>query len=301
MIRSWLEAYSRNRIIKRHMPKRFGGEPIFVSPDSALRYWNPTLDAAFQSLFRWAETYVTPGDVVWDIGANVGLFALAAARIAGNTGTVVAVEPDTFLVELMRRSVETRSNVCAPVTIVPAAVSDEVRLASFSVAARGRSANHLAAVTGSTMHGGARRTDHVISVTLDWICSKCSPPDVVKIDVEGAEMLTLRGGLKTLTVHRPLLICEVRSTTCAEVTSFLHERDYALFDADDPRRGELAEANYNTLAVPRGCKKGSVTVVPSTLRAVPATVPDPFLNSATSGSIDAPSHSKHPQRQALHA
>jgi FkbM family methyltransferase len=281
MIRSLLEAYSRNKIIKRYMPKRFGGEPIFVSPDSALRYWNPTLDSAFQPLFRWAESYVTPGDVVWDVGANVGLFAFAAAGLAGNAGAVVAIEPDTFLVELLRRSAEARGKDGAPVTIVPAAVSDEVRLASFSVAARGRSANHLSEVTGSTMHGGARRMDHVITVTLDWMCVTCPPPDVVKIDVEGAEMLTLRGGQKTLTAHRPLLICEVRPKTCKEVTSFLRERDYAMFDADAPRHGELAEACYNTLAVPRERAGG-------------------FGPAATLGSINAPSHSEHPQRQALH-
>lgn len=281
MIRSWLEAYSRNKIIKRHMPKRFGGEPIFVSPDSALRYWNPALDTAFHSLFHWAESYVTPGDVVWDIGANVGLFALAAARIAGNAGTVVAVEPDAFLVELLRRSAEARDKESAPVTIVPAAVSDEVRLASFAIAARGRSANHLSAVAGSTMHGGARRTEHVVTVTLDWMSATCPPPDVVKIDVEGAEMLTLRGGQKTLTAHRPLLICEVRPKTCEQVTRFLREQDYAVFDVDDPHRGELAVARYNTLAVPRERAGG-------------------FGPPTTSGSIDAPSHSEHPQRQALY-
>ena len=59
------------------------------------------------------------------------------------------------------------------------------------------------------------------------------------------------------------------------------ERNYAMFDADAPRNGELAEACYNTLAVPRERAGG-------------------FGPAATHGSIDAPSHSEHPQRQAVH-
>lgn len=276
MIRKLLESYSRDKIIKRHLPKRLGGDPIFVTPDSALRYWSPNLDSTFQPLFRWAENYVAKGDVVWDIGANVGLFGFAAAHVAGTAGAVIALEPDAFLVELLRRSAAGQSTDCAPVTIVPAAVSDEIHLASFSVAARGRSANHLSDVSGSTMHGGARRTDCVLTVTLDWLCATCPPPDVVKIDVEGAEMLTLRGGTTTLTDHRPLVICESRLTTRDEVTHFLRKHDYALFDADDPYDGELNVVCYNTLAVPRE-RAGS------------------FKSTTTLKSIDAPSHSEPPQ------
>ena len=48
MFRQLLEKYSRNKIVKRHLPQRFGGQPIYVSPDSALSYWKADLERPFQ-------------------------------------------------------------------------------------------------------------------------------------------------------------------------------------------------------------------------------------------------------------
>jgi FkbM family methyltransferase len=53
---------------------------------------------------RLAAETVGPGNTVWDIGANLGLFGFAAAVAAGPSGRVLAVEPDTALAGLLRRS-----------------------------------------------------------------------------------------------------------------------------------------------------------------------------------------------------
>jgi hypothetical protein len=55
-------------------------------------------------LFSLAEKLIRPGDVVWDVGANVGLFTFAAAAKTGPTGKVLAIEPDPWLGTLLRRS-----------------------------------------------------------------------------------------------------------------------------------------------------------------------------------------------------
>jgi FkbM family methyltransferase len=52
-------------------------------------------------LFDFSEKFARTGDVVWDVGANVGMFTFACAFRAGSSGHVVAIEPDAFLVDLL--------------------------------------------------------------------------------------------------------------------------------------------------------------------------------------------------------
>src|SRR5450631_4016821 len=108
-LRRAVELLSRRVVLKRRMPAQFGGGQLFVSPDSGLRYCRINLVNADPHLFRMAAELVRRGDVVWDIGANVGLFSFAAAGAAGPEGHVVALEPDTWLVGLLRRSSNLRT------------------------------------------------------------------------------------------------------------------------------------------------------------------------------------------------
>ena len=81
-------------------------------------------------LLRNVQELVRPGDVVWDIGANIGLFTFAAAALAGVGGKVVAFEPEVWLVQVLRRSSRLQAPDSAPVTIIPAAVASQVAFTS---------------------------------------------------------------------------------------------------------------------------------------------------------------------------
>jgi FkbM family methyltransferase len=65
-------------------------------------------------LFPLVQEFVAANSIVWDVGANVGLFAVPAATIAGANGRVIAFEPDTWLVQLLRRSALAQSPATAP-------------------------------------------------------------------------------------------------------------------------------------------------------------------------------------------
>jgi len=90
-----------------------------------LRYLKPRLTAVDPTLLGLAREVVRPGAVVWDVGANVGLFSFAAASVVGPAGRVVALEPDSWLVGLLRRSAALNGHL-APVEVLPVAVSDSV-------------------------------------------------------------------------------------------------------------------------------------------------------------------------------
>ncbi|HEY8138457.1 MAG TPA: hypothetical protein VIF61_11475, partial [Methylocystis sp.] len=73
MFRSIVERLMRNRRIKRRLPN---GVPIYLSPDSQLKYLKSNFDI---DLSEMAEKFVTNSSVVWDVGANCGVMAFNAA------------------------------------------------------------------------------------------------------------------------------------------------------------------------------------------------------------------------------
>lgn len=251
MIRSLLEKLSRGRVLRRRLPPEHGGHALYVSPEAAMKLWRRDLGAVDPFLLSMAGEQVRPGITVWDIGANVGLFAFASAFAAGPSGRVLAVEADGWLAGLIERSAREAPAGYAPVEVKAAAVSDAPGTVTFCIAERGRAGNHLESVPGSTQTGGTRETRQVPAVTLDGLLGS-NPPDLVKIDVEGAELLCLRGAERLLREVRPVVICEVSEENAAEAGAILHRHGYTLFDAAAPpeERRPLERPVWNTLALP---------------------------------------------------
>lgn len=250
LVRRLVEHLSRERILVRRLPRVFGRRKIYVSPDSALSYWKRDLSPLGYDLFSFAERFVHEDDTVWDIGANVGLFAFAAAHAAGITGQVLALEPDPFCVSLLRRTANELEGE-SHVEILPLAVDEKVELATLAIADRGRSSNHLSFLPGRSQAGGSRQEFSVMTVTLDWLLERRSRPDVLKIDVEGAEDRVLAGAQRLLAEARPLCLCEVGEPAVASVTRTFDEKGYALFDWRDGDPVPVKEAAFSTLAIPQ--------------------------------------------------
>jgi hypothetical protein len=135
------------------------------------------------------------------------------------------------------------------VEVLPAAVSGEVSVSRFHIARRNRATNHLAGF-GTTMAGGIRSTQLVPTVTLDWLAARFPVPNVLKVDVEGAELGVLAGGAQVLT-HSPTVICEVSAENSADVSAILAGHGYTVYDGDRPRgeRVPMTAAPFNTLAI----------------------------------------------------
>jgi FkbM family methyltransferase len=246
--RTALEQVTHRLVVRRRLPAPFDAALIYASSEGGLRYLRPRLHGIDPALLRLAAEVVQPGDVVWDIGANLGLFSFAAAVSAGPSGRVLAVEPDTVLVGLLRRSAAANHDT-APVEVLAAAVSDDIGVARFHVARRNRSTSHLDGF-GTTQTGGIRATDLVPTVTLDWLAARLPMPDVIKIDVEMAEMKVLVGGTNVLRTH-PTIICEVAECNAASVGCLLTSHGYVLCDGDQPVASRIPTtvAPPNTLAI----------------------------------------------------
>lgn len=202
-------------------------------------------------LFSLAREFVHKDSVVWDVGANVGLFAFSAAHLSGSRGTVIAIEADAWLVGLLRRSSRIQPASSAPVNVIPVAVAESLDLRTFQIAARSRAANSLKGY-GSTQTGGAAEEQIVLTASLDWLSERYAMPDVLKIDVEGAELEVLRGAESLLDNKRPTLLCETSGETSFEVTRLLLSKGYRLYDGEisNGERTELSSAPWTTIALP---------------------------------------------------
>jgi FkbM family methyltransferase len=249
-LRSAVEAASHRIVVRRRLPRPFQSARIFVSTEGGLRYLARPMAGVDPLLLRLVAEVVRPGDTVWDIGANLGLFSFAAAALAGQEGQVLAVEPDTDLVRLLRRSAAGGGRH-APVEVLPAAVSSELSVARFHVARRNRATSHLAGF-GSSMTGGTRSTRLVPTVTLDSLADQLPAPDVIKIDVEGAEIAVLAGGHRVLS-KQPTVICEVSRQNAEAVAEVLIAHGYTLYDGArcPEERTAASVAPFNTLAMAR--------------------------------------------------
>lgn len=231
------------------MPQTFGGGSVYVSPEAALSYLKPNLAEAFPELFRWAKAFVREGDHVWDIGANVGVFAFAAGFMAGRKGSVAAFEPDTFLLDLMRRSLLI-ANVDCPFYTIPAAVGSHFGLTKLNIAEGGRCANFISSSQGSSMALGTRLSYHTLLLCLDDLLDFLPRPTILKVDVEGAELAVLRGSQKMLETCRPVLICEVQATNAGQVAEILSPIGYRMYDLDREPIASIETPSCNNLFVP---------------------------------------------------
>jgi FkbM family methyltransferase len=167
---------------------------------------------------------------------------------------VLAVEADTWLVGLLRRSASCACDDAARVEVFPAAASDSVGMARFKIARRGRASNYLESAPGSNQAGGVREVQLVPTVTLDWLLDHFPPPKLVKIDVEGAEDRVFQGAARLLTEVRPAISCEIFDENRSEVDLLLQGLGYTLYDAEVPidRREPLEASVTNTIACPPG-------------------------------------------------
>jgi FkbM family methyltransferase len=152
-------------------------------------------------LHRLLDRRVTPGATVVDVGANIGYNAIHAARLAGPRGRVVALEPTPDTLAILRRNVA--ASGLANLAVEPVAAGRRAGTRDFFV--RGE----VSAVNSLYPDSRFAHVTEVLPVTvapLDELVR--GPVDVVKIDVEGAELDVLEGMPRILRTPGITLIVE---------------------------------------------------------------------------------------------
>lgn len=177
------------------------------------------------------------GDVVYDVGANVGFYSLLASTVVGNTGHVYSFEPFPENLRILRRHLEI--NQVKNCTVIDAAVSSTDGNATFDPS-EDRCTGHLA-ING---------TLHVRTLTLDGLVlrKEIRPPSLMKIDIEGAEFECLQGASSTIQEFHPVIFLATHGAKVhSACIALLAKWNYSLSTLP----GQLVESSDELIALPR--------------------------------------------------
>jgi FkbM family methyltransferase len=191
--------------------------------------------------------HLGPGDVLLDVGANLGFFSLLGSRLVGSRGHVYALEPVPENALAIRRHAEL--NHAGNVSVM--------ELAAARCPGTGRlqlvDDRSWSKLEGYGDHPGTERVMEVELVSIDQLieAGTLPAPSLVKIDVEGAELDVLHGMKATLERARPAVICEVHGTH-RPFAEYMRQCGYWVINLEGPRPIEQDPCSEHALALPPG-------------------------------------------------
>lgn len=224
-----------------------------------------SLDQHMESQIFWYGAYsrdvlavldglLRQGMTVVDVGANIGEIALATGARVGRQGRVLAFEPQSRLAERLR--LHAAANDLGNIEVLEMGLSDRTGAATLFAPAEafddGSQHSGLASLYRTETRADA--VSQVQLITLDQYLQDHAVEgvDVIKVDVEGAELATLRGAEATLRRFRPVLIVEVQQESSLaagydqrSILEFLSPLGYEFFRI--AREGVLRPLTVETL------------------------------------------------------
>ena len=230
--------------LRRHLGRPFvveaGGETYRFACGSLDEYVRAhSFSWKERGTLAWIRDELRPGDVFFDVGANIGIYAIPAARKVGPDGRVYAFEPHVVNASSLLRNVGL-NEVAERVRVLSCALNDGTGMFEFKYSdlEAGTSMSQLDAdvdAFGRTLRPVAAETKFATTVDALIEQGAVRPPALVKIDVDGNEIRVLQGmrGLLTGSSRPRSIQVEVNPAERDELLSLMSDVGY-----------ELAERHY---------------------------------------------------------
>ncbi len=208
---------------------------------------------------------IKEGDIVFDIGANIGYYTLQAAARIGNHGRVYAFEPVSITYSKLIANL--KINIFENVTTENLAVSNKKGEIELFIADENSTGSSSVAMHVS--YSGVK--ERVSTISLDQYVqdNKIIKVDVIKIDVEGCEPMVIDGTVETMNEHKPLILIEVLDERLNALGNN-KELLYGLFRKNDYEPFEIK--SFSTLKVITTPIEGGLIVFKHKLRQFPGTI-----------------------------
>lgn len=202
----WLYHSSmRERDYRQEFVGSYDGSLLQIDTSSTLEWWTHMYGGHERGAIELLKLLIQPGNVVFDIGANVGTLSLPMARLVGDHGSIHAFEPHP---RMRQRLIENLAlNNLRNVTVVGLALGSEVsETILYGSITNNQGLSSLAMISGFAEEP---LPCHVDTVDNYVDSAKVTRLDFMKIDTEGADLSVLLGARKTLTSLRPCIYIEV--------------------------------------------------------------------------------------------
>jgi FkbM family methyltransferase len=175
-------------------------------------YWLGTYEPQLQEAVR---ELVQPGMVIYDVGANIGYVSLLLEKASGKTGKVYAFEALPDNADRWRKNMALNGMGTRP-SLFAGAVTQTAGPVQFMV--------HPSGGMGKVAGSAGRQDQYLSEITVPGISldefvyeQGNPPPQVVKMDIEGGEVLALPGMQRVLTEARPLMLIELHGPASSQV------------------------------------------------------------------------------------
>ena len=206
------------------------GTKLYLNMHIEKDYWLGTYEPELQ---KAVHQMVQPGMVVYDIGANIGYISLLFAKAVGETGKVFSFEALPANIERFKQNVAL-SQCTTPIKVIHGAVTDSTEPVEFLV--------HSSTSMGKVQGAAGREIDYldkiqVPGIALDeYVREEGLPaPDLIKLDIEGGEILAAKAMQEVLTNTHPLLFIELHGPESAQaIGKLLDETGYTAYHMNKP-------------------------------------------------------------------
>lgn len=195
------------------------------------------VDAETQLLLKAA---LKPGDSFIDVGANIGMISLMAARCVGPTGQVHAFEPNPMVFERLQAAVA--DNQLQQVTLHPFGISDRQAELTLSVMPRHSGMGTFTKIPEKDQPLFSKQYQVPVYIGDDVLPNHLPGAIFIKIDVEGFEPYVLRGLSRTICHLRPVVLTEViagqlerAGSSVEELCALMHDYGYEAFNMETKR------------------------------------------------------------------
>jgi FkbM family methyltransferase len=180
---------------------------IFAIPNALSKFRADSFSTKEPETLEWIDA-IPLGSVLWDIGANVGIYTCYAAKARG--ARVIAFEPSVFNLELLARNIHL-NHLTNCVTIVPLPLSNDLSFSTLNMTST-EWGGALSTFAQDYGHDGEpmQKAFEIPTIGLSMVDAirllKVPQPDYIKMDVDGIEHLILEGGMPVLSAARGVLV-----------------------------------------------------------------------------------------------